>query len=108
MLLIISSQMTSNYQALQENIVKNDQCLSTNIQPIAHEMDMFKQQLRAKIDTLRNIVPQAHCSVGSNSNNISVSVPSSPQNLSNQVPSTHQVNPTLNPNSSPSLDFRPR
>jgi hypothetical protein len=32
MLLIISSQMTSNYQALKENIVKNDQCLSTNIQ----------------------------------------------------------------------------
>jgi hypothetical protein len=66
MLSNISSQMTSNYQALQENIVKNDQHLSTNIQTIAQEMDLFKQQVRAELDTLRNIVPQAHCSGGSN------------------------------------------
>ncbi len=52
MLLIISSQMTSNYQALKENIVKNDQCLSTNIQNLVQEMNIFKQQLRAEIDTL--------------------------------------------------------
>jgi hypothetical protein len=52
MLSNISSQMTSNYQALQENIVKNDQRLSTNIQTIAQEMDLFKQQVRAELDTL--------------------------------------------------------
>jgi hypothetical protein len=52
MLSVISSQMTSNYQALQENIVKNDQRFSANIQNIVQEMDMFKQQVRAEIDTL--------------------------------------------------------
>jgi hypothetical protein len=52
MLSNISSQMTSNYQALQENTVKNDQRLSTNIQTIAQEMDLFKQQVRAELDTL--------------------------------------------------------
>ncbi len=106
MLLIISSQMTSNYQALQENIVKNDQHLSTNVQTIVQEMNIFKQQVRAEIDTIRSSIPQAHGSVGSNSNNISSSVPSSPQNLSTQVPSTHLVNPTLSSNSSSSLDFQ--
>jgi hypothetical protein len=52
MLSTISSQMSSNYQALQDNIIKNELRLTTVFQNVIQEMDTFKQQVCEEIDML--------------------------------------------------------
>jgi hypothetical protein len=106
MLSAISSQMTSNYQALQDNMVKNDLRLSANFQNVAQEMDMFKQQVRAELDIFRNSLPSAQGSSSSNSNNVSLFVPSSPKNSSTLLPSTPQVTSAAGQNTSSPQEFQ--
>jgi hypothetical protein len=106
MLSTISSQMSSNYQALQDNIVKNDLCLTANFQNVIQEMDTFKQQVREEIDMLRNNLPPVLGFSSSNSNNVTLSVPSSPQAQSNSLPPTLLVNSMAGFNLSSPQDFQ--
>jgi hypothetical protein len=92
--------MTSNYQALQDNMVKNDLRLTANFQTVVQEMDMFKQQVHAEQDMFQNSLPSAQGSSSSNSNNVSLSVPSLPTNSSTLLPSTPQVNSAADQNTS--------
>jgi hypothetical protein len=98
--------MSSNYQALQDNIVKNDLCLTANFQNVIQEMDTFKQQVREEIDMLRNNLPPVLGFSSSNSNNVTLSVPSSPQAQSNSLPPTLLVNSMAGFNLSSPQDFQ--
>jgi hypothetical protein len=57
---------------------------------------------------LQNNVPPALGSSGSNSNNVTLSVPSSPQAQSNSLPSTLLVNSMAGSNLSSPQDFQTR
>jgi hypothetical protein len=73
---------------------------------VIQEMDTFKQQVREEIDMLQNNLSPALGSSGSNSNNVTLSVPSSPQAQSNSLPSTFLVNSTAGSNLSSPQDFQ--
>jgi hypothetical protein len=50
MLTTISSQMTSNFQGLQDQMLRNDLHLSADFQMVVKDNDTFKQEVRAKLD----------------------------------------------------------
>jgi hypothetical protein len=52
MLTAISSQMASNYQALQDQMVQNDLHLSTQFQGVVQDNDTFKQDVHVELNTL--------------------------------------------------------
>jgi hypothetical protein len=106
MLAAISSQMTSNYQALQEQMVQNDSRLSTDFQRVVHDNDSFKQEVRAEIDSLWHLLTSPHVSSSSSSSNVLSSVPDSPPISSSSLPSTTTVNSTSGFSSSSPQDFQ--
>jgi hypothetical protein len=58
MLSIISSQMTSNYQDLQECLNQTDLQLSTELRQAHQDNNDFRQNVSTKMDTLWNLITQ--------------------------------------------------
>jgi hypothetical protein len=58
MLLIISSQRTSNYQDLLERLDQTDLRLSTELQQVHQVNKDFRQNVSTEMDTVRNLITQ--------------------------------------------------
>jgi hypothetical protein len=58
MLSLISSQMTSNYQHLQERLDQTDLRLSTELQQVHQVNQDFRQNVSAEMEALRNLITQ--------------------------------------------------
>jgi hypothetical protein len=102
----ISSQLTSNYQALQDEMVQNDLHLSAEFQKVVQDNEMFKQDVHAEIDIFRNLLTQPHGSSGPPTSSVFSLVPdSSPVSSSSLLASTNLVNSNLGSHSSSPRDF---
>jgi hypothetical protein len=106
MLMAISSQLMSSYQGLQDQLVQTNFCLSTDFQRVGQDNDNFKQDVRAELDALRNLMTQQTSIPSNSSSAVSFTVPSFPSVSSSSSSSTAPVTLPIGASSSPHLDFQ--
>jgi hypothetical protein len=96
MLSAILTQMMSNYQGLQDQIIQNDLHLSAEFQNVVQDNAIFKQDVQVELDASQNLLTQpnisSNCSPGSvpflvsSSTQVSPSASISPSPVTSNLP----------------------